>query len=238
MSRRQVVSWLVGLLLVGVMLPPASAGFIEEFPDYVTMAYLIGGGSITVGDKIFEDWEYDASSYIPPGGSVQNPPPEAIKVHYGMKPNGDVCLQYRGGFSVIGGGVLDAFWTYKVRTLSGAPLIHDWSMSLIAFGVSEGGSILWSETLYGSPPPQDLITSGAVSHIFPYNTFKEVLDDSYSQIWVVKNLSLSSVGGNPGSSAHVSAMDQTWSQVPEASSFALFGLGVVGMGLFRRFRKR
>lgn len=214
---------------------PTYAG-VFLWSDYKTMADLIAGGTIKVGDKIFADWGYMA---VPSSsGVVQNPDPADIYVYYGQLPNGHIALQYQGAYSVAQGGSLDVYWEYTVSTKSGAPLIHDWSMSLVGFGVNFGGSIFWSETLYESPPPAGYITSGVVTHIKPYNTYKEVLDDSYSKIWVVKNLSLASSKKHAGSAAHVSVLQQTWSQVPEASSFALFGLGFVGLGLFRRFRKR
>lgn len=237
MSRRPVVVLIVGLLILGVSMAPTYAA-VFQWVDYKTMAQLVEDKDfIQVGDKIFDDWRYRSTSYAPPGGGVQDPDPAAIKVYYGQLPNGDIVLQYHAGYSAWGGGSVDAFWEYTVRTETGAPLIHDWSMSLVAFGPVNGGgsSIFWSETLYASPPPDNIITAGVVSNIVPYNTFKEVLDDSYSKIWVVKNLSLSS---DPANRVHVSVLQQTWSQVPEASSFALFGLGFVGLGLFRRFRKR
>jgi len=219
------------VLILGVSLVPSSAGTI-------TLDQLLTpGASLQVGDKIFADWWYQPFANPGPGG-VQLPSASGVQIDYGVLPNNDISLKYQMAVSAWGGGTGDVLWGYTISTVSGAPLIHDWSMSLLAFGASGGpnASVVWSETLYGSPPPNNLITSAAVSHVKPWNTFSEVLGQPYSKIWVVKDLAVYS--DTPNSTAHVSLLEQRWSQVPEASSYALFGLGFVGLGLFRRFRKR
>jgi hypothetical protein len=229
MSRRVVVGLCVSVLILGVSLVPSSAGTI-------TLDQLISGASLQVGDKIFADWWYQALAN-PGTGGVQLPSPTGVLIDYGVLPNNDISLKYQMAVSAWGGGTGDVLWGYTISTVSGAPLIHDWSMSLLAFGTSGGplNSVIWSETLYGSPQYKNLITSAAVSHVKPWNTFSEVLDQPYSKIWVIKDLAVYSTENG---TAHVSLLEQRWSQVPEASSFALFGLGFVGLGLFRRFRKR
>jgi len=219
------------VLILGISLVPSSAGTI-------TLDQLLTpGASLQVGDKIFADWKYDPKG----SGDHYVPSADEITIDYSLLPNGEIQLSYITAsgkqFSVGsqgGTGSLDARWEYTVRTVSGKPWIHDWAMALKDYTVQNGGTIMWSETLYASQPPAPAIAQGAVSHTTP--TLYMVLDQPYSKIWVRKDLAL--YAQQAGDKAELSKLEQRWSQVPEASSFALFGLGFVGLGLFRRFRKR
>jgi len=216
------------VLILGISLVPSSAGTI-------TLDQLLTrGASLQVGDKIFADWKWESGG----SGPVYIPPPEEIVINYSQLPNGNVSLVYNCGVSAWDGGSGDLLWRYTVSTASGKPWIHDWSMALIDFGVQKmPGShafIIWQEALYDenhnliiNPPP-------AVSEL--KNIEYGVLTPPYSKIWVENDLTVYTE--KQGDAAHVSQFEQRWSQVPEASSYALFGLGFVGLGLFRRFCKR
>jgi len=226
MIRRRMVGWLVGLLVVGVMLAPATANSIG--PTYNNMANLLGGASLIIDDKIFENW----GDWSVIGNTSLLPDPTQIWVEASLKSPYVVALTYQGIFSSGPNETLDVVWSYDVKTATNLPKIEDMSVTLTGFGITAGpAKIQLSETLTeigsGNLLAAALVTENAPAYATAWNP-------PVAGVHVVKNLA---VVGLAGTTAHISAFEQTFSQVPEASTFALFGLGLAGMGLFRR-RKR
>jgi len=221
MIRRRMVGLLVGLLVVGVMLAPASASVTK------TLGALFGGETLELGDKIFDNWSYNGAIGT---GYVMDP--DIAKVTLSTS-GSDYCLDYQWDVGVEAGEIVDVLWSYDVRTLSGAPLIEDMSIALTGYGVSvTPARIQLSETLT-ELGTGNLLAAALVTENNP--TYATSWNPPVAGVHVVKNLGMAGLGSTE---AHVSNFQQCFSQVPEASSFALFGLGLAGLGLFRRFRKR
>jgi hypothetical protein len=183
-------------------------------------------GALTVGDKRVSNWgNWNAiGNYTDPAW---------IWITFSQSGPDQYCLEYQGSLTAKAGEFLDMTWSYDIETLSGAPLIKDATLSLQGFGTSDGATISLSEALREGSLAGPLVTPDgtmAVTEVLPDDA---IVFNAVPKVSVFKNLGLN---GNLGT-AHLSYFKQCFSQVPEASTFALFGLGLAGMGLFRR-RKR
>lgn len=238
MARRVV--WVVALFVVAGMLSPTSAGILGDSQDYTMDQLLQPGMEVTVGDKIFGDWRYQAT------GSGLIPPTDEIIISFGFD---DASQVAKLGYQVVAhadspGQTVDLLWIYTVRTASGLPEIKDVGVNLIGSGtypvnVPGAPSVTIIERIYdGDSTADPQIAALSASDVDPVDYVDwEGTYGPVSEITVFKNLLLNA-GDSEGAWAHISYMEQEISQVPEASSFALFGLGLVGLGLCRRFRRR
>jgi len=229
MIRRRMVGLLVGLLVVGVMLAPASASV-----SY-TLDQLLTGQTIEIGDKVFGNWtpwSIIATDGAGTPNSIQIPDAANVLVTATEKSATVVCLSWQGFIGVGPDDLLDIIWEYDVWQKNGAATIEDMSVNLSGFGTTAApAKIQLSETLT-EMGTNNLLAAGLVTENSPY---AESWTPPVAGVHVVKNLGMA---GFANGTAHVSEIEQCFSQVPEASSFALFGLGLAGLGLFRRFRKR
>jgi hypothetical protein len=219
----------VALLLVGVLLGQANAGLLYT----TTVAQWLQSG-FTAGDKQFSklgSWNVTGNA-LPPANdqiTVQISTPDSNPYLY--------YVDYIGSFDTVGTQGLDVNWDYSVTTAG--PWIKDCSMALMNWSSPGTGRIVWSENVWaGTDTTGPYLGEMSVTDDVPPGVFsKELTFAPVSSVYVRKNLSLNSTGDS-SNYAHLSGMRQDFSQVPEASTCLLFGLGLAGMGLIRRFRKR
>lgn len=229
MHRPRVVGLVVALLMVGVLLGQANAGLLYS----TTVANWLQSGFIA-GDKQFSklgSWQVTGS------GDAQ--PADQIKVNVSNSDSDPnlYYVDYVGGFDTVGTEDLDVNWDYSVTTAG--PWIKDVSMALMDWSSPGTGRIVWSENVWaGTDTTGTYLGDMSVSDDVPPGIFsKELTFAPVSTVYVRKNLRLTS-SGDASNYAHLSGMRQDFSQIPEASTCLLFGLGLAGMGLIRRFRKR
>lgn len=222
MIRSRMVGLLIGLLVVGVVLAPAYAG-----PSVTkTMDELVNGGqTLELGDKIVENWATI--------GTGLEPPPDLTTVKVTLTELTDelYCLDYQGVWNAADGETRDWIWSYDIRS-TGA-LITDAHALLVAPGVSGESQVILAEALWGNglPPTPGAKYLGNML-VTDKDPYKEMVFEPYQVVHVEKNLSLVGKGGE----AHISHFQQCFSQVPEGTTCALFGLGLAGLVLLRRKR--
>jgi hypothetical protein len=233
------VSVVVVLLLLGAVSPVAASSIICD--DSFVLSTLLTGGTITVGDKFFDQFTYSSTGDMPDASGVN-----VIPIVDG---NGNLGIRFQGGFvDLFDGGPdepgspSDALIAYRVTVLDPAFLISDVNLAgnprVIGPLGAESGLIGVSETFLLDDPFVNL----AIFDIEPGGS-QQLVDSSLltvplQSLHVQKNiLAFADVQGN---AATLSFVDQTFSQVavPEPSTISLLilGLAATAWGL-RRHRR-
>jgi hypothetical protein len=215
--------FVTGALAAGALLLTAPNAVSQE-----TLADLASGGSITNGDKVFSNF-----SNISQVGDL-SVPLSSIYVEP-IDVGGDLGIRFESALWSLSGADqnYDLSFNFQVSTTSGQALIEDDTLAMtgginadgatdIAEGVTDtNANTLASNYVYLNSDGQQL-------------TDNESLTNSpYAVINISKDFAMTT-GADPSSQVFMSHFDQTFSQVPEPSIALLFGLGGLGMLVFRR----
>jgi hypothetical protein len=209
----------------------------------VTLADLLAGGSITVGDKTFSDFTF---SFTCTGDQLCDPTdPAGINVT-GVIENGLIGLRFSGGISAAGNTTFDLLIGYTATVNDPNFLINDVHLAFNAETTGTGVFSTVTETV--KDPNNGNLVIGQTSVTNPPEVFSTTIDLAYpvSEIDVLKDVLLNTQfctiqSGNPVTCRiDISFIDQFLSQttttVPEPSTMLLFGIGLTGLGFWGRKR--
>ncbi len=228
--------------------------FMAAPAQAVPLSTLLNGGSITAGDKRFDDWSVISYSSSTNGRvfSAANIDVTALN-DGGLDPGPGLRFTVSGGELTVTGDGLFAFvdlkFGFHVQVLDPSLRIKDNSLRITAASnlfVSDGDNDL------GSFIHEDAGTSAGASDLSMLNAEDSVLDDApivslpdsatfapQSEIWVTKNILVWAVDATD--TASLTGFEQRFSQtadVPEPASSALFGVALAAALLTPGLRRR
>lgn len=219
-SRILFASMLTALVgLGGPAITTARAEFLSDL--------LVSGATLTSGDLTFSNFTYQ-----PPTGP---PLPTAVTVTAYTDGSGFQGIQIGGAFANTTATPVDVRIGYTVTDSAGAVIsdIHmDGNPTITPPGGA--GSAIVTESVFAGPT---LVATGQINSTSPpgsqSTTLGFVPPGPYSTLNVTKDILLI---GSDSSTASLSFVDQTFSVVPEPTSFVMMGLGVGIGGLMLRRR--
>jgi hypothetical protein len=231
------------LMFLVVMLMGSGIAYAISFSD------LTNGGSLTVGDKLFDNWsvdfygaadfrDFDASNIevtgIDDGGdygvrfTVSNDELSVTGVDdYNFV---DLALSFRVS-------VLDPMYKINGASLGG----YGASYNYVLDGFNDNGSFLYETigTGAGMADLGDMYAEFSVLDDVGTSSLTDlVLFDAQSEIWVSKNILVWATDSTD--SAGLNGFEQRFSQavIPEPSTFLLLGGGLAGLAFYARRRRK
>ena len=218
---------------IGILAASATSVFAQVNFTSGTLANLANGGTLSIDDKIFSGFNYQAS------GLTSFDPNQIIVT---ATENGGIdYLTWSGNISLVSGGIAsaDLLLNYIVTANPGAINMIDQSYTgraqngLLAVDETAatgafGGTVVGYSHLqvgYSSDPPAGTVPGDNL-----------IINPSQSVLYVTKDIALAVISPN-GGSVSIVQVEQSFHQVPEPSAMLLGSLGG-GLLLFLRLRRQ
>jgi len=216
----------------------------------ISLADLLGGQSITAGDKTFDQWRLIWEDYSDPALTVDPANIDVIALNDGgLDPGPGLHFSVSAGaLDVTGDGIyayIDYMFGFRVTAGAGY-LIKDNSLQITDASVTnllDNGMFI--QEFVGTDPglvdvpgdsslPDLAVKDVEFSYLDPGPAFADLTDSAafapHSQIYVSKDILV--WASDPGETASLQGFEQRFSQmsaVPEPSTFLLMGLGLAGL---------
>ena len=213
------------------------------FAESVSLDALLGGQTLTVGDKLFSDFD------IIEGGTclldVDCFTGLALTVNGTTDTGGNVAIELAGTIE-LNNILSNQFNTYDVRLLYKVSVL-DPALAIVGVTQKVVGSISQAgdffsvdelaegmpigNTAFSSVSPGDLTDPPAEIALFD-----DLVLDPTAMVFITKDISLSAV---PGGRVNISSITQGFPQeeIPEPTTMLLFSSALLGLGVVRRLRK-
>ena len=182
---------------------------------------LADDAEITSGDKLFTDFEYNATEDMPAA--------DAVNVIPIMDADGNYGVRFQGGFvDLPGGSPSDALITFKVTVTDPARSIIGANLAANVVAPTGGLGSVAESFLPDITDPDDVLYVASDTSLADSVTFM----NPQKSFMVQKNILLTATPD--GGHVTMSFVDQTFAQIPEPTSFALLATSILGFGLIRR----
>ena len=192
--------------------------------------------SVQIGDKVFG---FDSHSWDPnPAELAMAAANVNLKAIVNLNDIG-FSLQFQVPWTAGDTDNKDIKFQYTVAVTNSSNLISDLHLSIT--GTASGDAYAnVGETAYSSDFGVGQI--GSVQ-AFVFDGFPEMaesvtnLDSAVTQLWIYKDMNITGASEGLDDSVSITAIDQTFSQIPEPSTMLLVGLGLMGVVAVNRKRQ-
>ena len=206
--------------------------------SYNLGSLISSGNSISIGDKIFDDFNFTSSQFDPASATVI-PSVDAAGVYY---------LTLTGPFVTWGGSSAGFEFGYSVATSSGQNLITSIDQSFVLSAGGTGGTIDIQENAHTGSPVGSVVANSALSFASGNPPTIDLEDPSAesgddllvdlgsNKLFIVTEVAFASLrGGIVGPSVISQSFHQSPQMVDETGATALLlGSALFGVGYFRR----
>lgn len=186
------------------------------------LSSLLSGATIQSGDKLFSDFTYAETEDMPTADAIN-----VISIQDG---DGNFGIRFQGGFvDLPGGSTSDALITFQVSVTDAERTIIGATMAANTLPVSAGLSSVSETFLPDVVVPGDQLFVSSDTSLFDTVAFTMPM----STMMVQKNILLAATADT---SATLSFIDQTFSQIPEPRALILLIAGLLGLVGTVRYR--
>lgn len=213
--KRGIKSAIMALAFAGF------TGIASAYPVMTLDQLLQPGAYMIVGDKMFDHFGFNSGTMTSAGFNIQGID-ESSPLFLG-----NYGIDIQGSFTQIGVGTLDADLTYRVSTLTGQQITG--LRQLVNAG---GFGLSWAATSTelvldktGGQVLANLVSGAAAGANFQVTD--AILSAPQTVLLINKDINI--VVQQGGIFASISDIQQTFSQIPEPSVLALFGLGLAAL---------
>jgi hypothetical protein len=213
-SARQLVKT---MLVFGFM---SAMGVTPLFAQVLTLAGLTNGGTISIDDKIFSGFSYQAS-----GLTSFNPNQISVTA---TESGGIDYLTWSGNISLVSGGVSTAYLRLKYIVTAGEPIDM---IDLSYTGSAQNGSLAVDETADTGSFNGTLVGSINLDPNDPTGNY--LINPPQYVLYVTKDIDFNTFSG--GGFDTTSQVAQSFHQVPEPTTAGCFLLGLLALACFQRF---
>jgi len=206
----------------------------------VSLASLVHGGSITIGDKTFADFGFSSAQFQVTDASVEATVDQRGVYH----------LSFTGPFISYNATPSDLRLEYSVATTSGLPLIIGIDQSFDVTTGGTGGFVLIGETVRRDSFHGATVAQSSLAHVtgFPdMNDYEDPIEEpltgdqlhitpGLAKVYVTKDVfTIGLPGGMAGPSRFIQSFHQLPVNVPDTgSTLALLGLSLATVAAARR----
>ena len=198
----------------------------------VSLSSLVGGGSITIGDKIFADFGFASAQFRVTDASVEAK----------IDGRGVYHLLFTGPFLSVGATPSDMSLRYSVSTTTGLPLIMGIDQSFQLSSSGTGGFVLIGETVRGDSFVGPAIAQSSLTYVAgspDLNDFEDPVEEpltgdqlrinpALSKVYVTKDVF---VMGLPGGTVGPTVLNQSFHQLPTSVPEAGTTIAMLALGL-------
>ena len=229
MKKENMKTLIKNFAVASLSLGTAYLGLTVGAAQAISLADLIGGQSLTVLDKTFENWMLIDNPDSVDLSQIDVTPLADDPLNPGIEYTTNLSLT--GSSNIPPAETLDLLFSFDVATVSGEPLIRDNSLTITDCCFSGAGAVAILETVSdaaGGLLGNKLVFDDPGQGIQQLTASLEF--SPQAQLTITNTIQL--IADEPGETSTLNKFEQRFSQVQVPEPNAVLGLGLLSLGAF------